>query len=67
MLASSSLACSTSPASSEPRAASSISAMPGERLHRPVVELQREPAPLLLLGGDQLVGEQRGFGLAHVA
>jgi hypothetical protein len=28
---------------------------PGHRLHRPVVEKEREPATLLLLGRDQLV------------
>jgi hypothetical protein len=30
---------------------------PGERLYRPVVQEQREPPTLLLLGGHQLVGE----------
>ena len=33
------------------------------RLHRAVVEEEREPAPLLLLGRDQLVGEPRVLGL----
>src|SRR3954468_15339548 len=33
---------------------------PGERLDRAVVERQREASPLLLLGGDQLVGEAAG-------
>jgi hypothetical protein len=29
----------------------------GERLHRPVVEEQRDPAPLVLLGREHLLGE----------
>ena len=28
---------------------------PGELLHRPVVQEEREPPPLVLLGGDQPV------------
>ena len=36
---------------------------PRHRLHRPVVEEEREPATLLLLGRDQLVGEPRVLGL----
>ena len=39
---------------------------PRQRLHRPVVEEEREPAPLLLLGGDQLVGQARALRLAHL-
>src|SRR2546428_57562 len=34
----------------------------GERLHRPVVQEERKPAPLVLLGGDQLLGEARLLG-----
>ena len=36
------------------------------RLHGAVVEEEREPAPLLLLGGDQLIGEPRVLGLEPV-
>ena len=39
---------------------------PGQRLDCGVVEEEREPAPLLLLGGDQLVGEHGALGLAHL-
>ena len=39
---------------------------PGERLHGPVVEEECEPAPLLLLGRDQLIREAGAFGLAHL-
>ena len=38
---------------SECSAPSSIRAMPGELLHRAVVQEEREPPPLVLLGGDQ--------------
>ena len=34
----------------------------GERLNRAVVEEEREPPPLVLLGGDQLFGEPCPFG-----
>ena len=34
----------------------------GEVLHRPVVEEQRDPAPLVLLGGDQSLGEPSALG-----
>ena len=34
------------------------------RLHGPVVEEEREPAPLVLLGGDDLLGESRALGFA---
>ncbi len=37
---------------------------PRQRLHRPVVEEEREPAALLLLGGDDEVGHPRTLGLA---
>ena len=35
---------------------------PRHRLHRPVVEEEREPAALVLLGRDQLIGEPRVLG-----
>ena len=37
----------------------------GERLHRAVVQLVRQSAPFVLLGGDQLIRKTRAFGLAH--
>ena len=39
---------------------------PGERLHRAVVEEERQPPALVLLGDDQLVREPRALGLAHL-
>jgi hypothetical protein len=34
----------------------------GEILHRPVVEKQRNPAPLVLLGRDEAFGEPSALG-----
>ena len=39
---------------------------PGQRLHRTVVEEERQAPALLLLGGDQLVREPCALGLAHL-
>ena len=39
---------------------------PGQRLHRAVVELDRETSSLVLLGGDDLLRESRALGLAHL-
>ena len=37
---------------------------PGHCLHGPVVEEEREPAALVLLGRDELLGQTAALGLA---